>query len=342
MKGVLLECFGGVDCLRFYDNLKEPKLKEGEVLVEIKSIGLNRVDIWVRKGVLSYKPKLPLLVCSDASGVVIDADSSVRHLVGKKVVVLPGVSCGSCQSCKEGNDHLCSDYKLLGFKQSGVSAQVISLPYRNIVEIPDSMDFKEASCIALAGITAYSALFLKGGLKLGQSVLIWAGASGVGSFAIQLAKLSGANVVASAGSDEKLELCKSLGANEVFNHYKQDPAEILSKFGGFDLVIDSVGGQTLQKSLSYVKPGGKVVFFGTTLGSSIELNIREVFSKNVSLMGLYMGPSWVVFELIKLYLEGKLKPVIGEVLSLREIARAHELLEEFKVAGKVVLDVGSW
>ncbi|MEN3033498.1 MAG: zinc-binding dehydrogenase [Aquificaceae bacterium] len=332
MRGVLLECFGDVNCLKYHKELKEPEPKEGETLVEVKAIGLNRLDIWVRKGILSYKPNLPLLVCSDASGVALSG-----RLKNKRVLVLPGLSCGVCRHCREGKDHLCSEYRLLGFKENGVSAQYISLPERNLIQIPDGMGFEEASCIALAGITAYSALFLKGGLERGQSVLIWAGASGVGSFLIQLAKIAGAYVVASAGSEEKLELCKSLGASEVFNHYRQSPEEIALKLGGFDLVVDSVGGQTFGKSIKCLKSGGKLVFFGTTAGNSFELNIREVFSRNISLMGLYMGPSWSVFELFRFYMEGKLKPVIGGVFDLGDITKAHLILEESRALGKLVL-----
>jgi len=342
MKAVVLTAFGGVENLKLVDDFPEPQPKECEVVVRVKAVALNHLDVWVRKGALPVKPELPHVLGSDVAGVVEKVGKGVKNFKeGDEVVVMPGLSCGLCERCQGGDDNLCREYDILGLRSKGGYAQLVKVPELNLVKKPQNLSFVEASSYPLTFLTCWNALVDKGGVKPGDKVFVWAGSSGVGVACIQIAKLFGATVVTTAGNEEKAKKCKELGADLVFNHYEDDLLkEVRSRFKeGVDLVIDHVGEKTFPVSVRLLRRGGKLSFFGTTTGSEVSLNLRELFVREVKLLGVYMGRRANLFRITRLFEEGKFKPVVDRVFPLEEAPKAHEYLEESKHFGKVVLKV---
>ncbi|RMH81369.1 MAG: alcohol dehydrogenase [Acidobacteria bacterium] len=342
MKAVILEKFGGVDGLKPVEDFPEPKIAEDEVLVRVKTVALNHLDLWVRMGALAVKPELPHILGSDISGVVEQVGSLVKGLKeGDEVIIAPGLSCGLCYHCQSGHDNHCRDYDILGLKARGGYAQYVKVPARNVLLKPQNLSFEEACSFPLTSLTVWNALVNKAQIKPYHRVLIWGGSSGVGVVGIQLAKLFGAFVIATAGSDEKASRCKELGADMVIDHYREDVVRRVRELfkEGLDIVMDHVGSKTFQKSIECLKKGGKLVFFGTTTGSEARIDIRYIFVREIELLGVYMGPRSDLFKIAELYGRGLLKPVVDRVFRLEEAREAHEYLESSKHFGKVVLRV---
>ncbi len=342
MKAVILRGFGGVENLEYVEDFPKPEIKEDEVLVRVKAVALNHLDIWVRMGALAVKPELPHILGADVSGVVERVGTLVRNVKeGDEVILAPGLSCGVCHECQSGRDNLCKDYDILGLKTRGGYAQYVKVPARNVIKKPSNLSFEESASYPLTYLTVWNALVVKGGIKPHSRVLIWAGSSGVGVAGIQIAKLMGAFVIATAGSEEKAERCKELGADVVIDHYKEDvPKRVREIFKeGVDIVMDHVGERTFIKSVESLKKGGRLVFFGTTTGSNANLDIRYVFVREIELLGVYMGSRADLFKITQLMERGSLKPIVDRVFDLKEAGQAHEYLESSKHFGKVVLRV---
>lgn len=342
MKGVILTGFGGPDKLEYREDITEPILRPGNVIVRVKAVALNHLDIWVRMGALSVKPELPHILGSDISGVVERVGEEVDDIKeGEEVVLIPSLSCGRCYECQRGYDNLCASYDIIGLRSKGGYAEFISVPSRNIIKKPANLSFEESASYPLTFLTAWNAIVNKGKLRAGQTMFVWAGSSGIGVASIQIGKLIGATVLTTAGNGEKMERCRKLGADHVFNHYTQDVVrEVLSLFPeGVDVVIDHVGEETFERSLLLVKRGGVLSFLGTTTGDKANFSLRYAFVKQINLAGVYMGRRSDLFTITKLFSEGKFKPVVDRVFSLREAGEAHKYLEASKHFGKVVLKV---
>ncbi len=342
MQAVILKGFGGVENLQYVEDFPKPQIREDEVLVKVKAVALNHLDIWVRMGVLAVKPELPHILGSDVSGVVEQVGSLVSNVKeGDEVIIAPGLSCGLCHECQSGRDNLCKDYDILGMKNKGGYAEFVKVPARNVIKKPSNLSFEEAASYPLTFLTVWNALVNKGRIKPHQKVLIWAGSSGVGVAAIQLAKLMGAFVIATAGSEEKIKRCRDLGADVVLNHYIDDiPKKVRGLFKeGIDLVIDHVGAQSFWKSVECLKKGGKLVFFGTTTGSQVQIDIRYLFVREIELLGAYMGSRADLIKITGLMERGVLKPILDKDFSLWQAREAHRYLEESRHFGKVVLKV---
>ncbi len=343
MKAVLLTAFGGAENLKYTEDFPKPVPKEDEVLIRVKAVALNHLDIWVRMGALPVKPDLPHILGSDVSGVVEKTGSLVENAKpGDEVIVAPGLSCGVCPACQSGEDNHCPGYDILGLRSRGGYAEYVVVPARNVIRKPRNLSFEEAASYPLTFLTVWNALVDKGKVQPHHRVLVWAGSSGVGVAAIQVAKLFGAFVIATAGNEEKMKRCRELGADVVLNHYTQNvEREVLSLFPeGIDLVLDHVGEKTFSISANILKKGGKLLFFGTTTGSRAELNIRSLFVREITLQGIYMGRRATLFHITELFERGLLRPVVDKVFDLREAPRAHEYLENSEHFGKVVLRVG--
>ncbi len=343
MKAVVIESFGDAEVLRFREDFPDPSLPEDGVLVEVKAVALNRLDVWIRKGVLPVKPSLPHILGSDVSGVVVATGSAVKGFApGEEVVVAPGLSCGVCRECQGGRDNLCPDYDILGLRSRGGYAQYVSVPARNLIRKPEGLTFEEAASYPLTFLTAWNALVNKGRIAPGDRVLIWAASSGVGVAAVQIAKLFSAFVIATAGSEEKMEGCRRLGADVVLDHYREDvPTRVKELFAeGVDLVLDHVGRAAFPKSARCLRKGGRLLFLGTTTGGDVELDLRSLFVREIELLGVYMGRRSDLFRITELFREGKLRPVVDRVFALEEAAQAHRYLEESRHFGKIVLRVG--
>jgi NADPH:quinone reductase-like Zn-dependent oxidoreductase len=316
---------------------------DGEVLVRVKACALNHLDIWARQGTRAERIGMPHISGSDISGEIVQVGRSVRNLsVGAKVLLAPGISCGLCDYCSTGRDSLCEYYKIIGYETQGGYAEYVSVPARNVLAVPDQLSFEQAASVPLVFLTAWHMLMTRAKLAPGETVLIWGAGSGVGSAAIQVAKLSSAKVIATAGTDEKLEKAKKLGADWALNHHTMDvPAEVKRITGGrkVDLVFDHVGQATWEKSMQSMAPGGRLVNCGVTSGGKTEIDIRYVFVKQFSLLGSYMGGNGELLRVLSFFEDGRLKPVVDSVFPLKEASQAQERMEKSQHFGKIVLKV---
>ena len=341
MKAVVFSEFGGVDKLKFTEVAK-PKPAFGEVLVRVEACALNHLDIWVRRGLRGRDIPMPHILGSDIAGVVEELGEGVEGLsIGEKVVVAPGVSCGRCPDCLSGRDNLCDKFHVIGVKTNGGYAEYTVVPASNILPKPQSLSFEEASSIPLTFLTAWHMLVTKASVSPGKTVLVVAAGSGVGSAAVQIAKLFNAKVIATAGSEEKISKARRLGADEAINHYEQDfavEARRLTNGRGVDIVIDSVGEATWSKSIQSLAKGGIMVSCGVTGGSRGEVDILKLYMNQATITGIYLGTKSELRGLLKFFDEGKLKPTVDRVLPLREASKAHELLEQKAQFGKIVLN----
>ena len=342
MKAVRFHENGGPEKLR-YEEVPRPTIGEAEVLVRVRGCALNHLDIWARGGTRKEKLPMPHISGSDIAGEVAEVGKLVTgHTVGEKVLVAPGISCGICERCATGWDSLCSSYKIIGNETQGGYAEYAAVPRENILPIPDELSFEEASSIPLVFLTAWHMLVTRAHLTAGETVLVWAAGSGVGSAAIQVAKVLGAKVVATAGSDEKTEKARKLGADWVINHHTQEvPEEVKRVTNGakVNVVFDHIGTATWEKSMRSMAPGGRLVNCGVTSGGKAEVDIRYVFVRQFSLLGSYMGGMGELLKVLKFFEDGRLKPVVDSVFPLQDAAKAQERMEKSQHFGKIVLKI---
>ncbi len=340
MKAVTLRIHGGLEALR-YEEIPDPVYQADEVLVRIKAVALNHLDLWIRKGLPHIKHEYPHILGSDIAGEVAAVGALVQGFVpGQKVLVHPALSCGRCESCSLGHDNLCPRYQILGEHVRGGYAQFLALPVRNLLPYPEGMSFAEAACLPLVFLTAWQMLVDRAKIRPGQVVLVHGAGSGVGSAGIQIAKLFGCYVITTAGSDEKLERARELGADDTINYKKEDFLKgVTQRVGkqGVDVVFEHVGKALWQDSLLCLKWGGVLVTCGATTGFMAETDLRQIFFRQIQVLGSTMGSRGSQFEILRHVQAGRLKPVLDRCLPLQEAARAHQLLEEGQQFGKIVL-----
>jgi NADPH:quinone reductase-like Zn-dependent oxidoreductase len=322
-------------------DLPVPTPTAKEVRVRVKAVALNHLDVWVRKGWPGLKLPLPHVLGSDVAGVIDALGSEVTDLaVGAEVVVNPGLSCGACERCLAGDDVLCRKYQIIGEDLAGGYAEFVCVPRQNILVKPKRLSFEEAACLPLTFLTASHMLFARAQLKPGETILIHAAGSGVGSAAVQLAKLAGATVIATASSGVKLEKAKALGADHLINYAESDFLEEVKKLTSrrlVDVVFEHVGAATWDKSIACLPKGGRLVTCGATTGHDVKIDLRTLFYKSISLLGSTMGSKSELFKVMELVERGRLSPVLDRVLPLERGAEAHGLLADRKSFGNVVL-----
>jgi NADPH:quinone reductase-like Zn-dependent oxidoreductase len=340
MKSVRVHEHGSVDKLR-YEDIGVPKIKPDEVLVNIKAASINHMDLWVRKGLPNVRFPLPIILGCDAAGVVAEVGSLVEGWTpGDHVVISPGTSCGICDECLSGRDNYCRQYAILGEHRNGVDAEYIPVPAWNLVPLPKNLSFEEAAAIPLVFLTAWQMLVEKAKVQPGEDVLIMSAGSGVGSAGIQIAKLLGARVIATASTDEKLLKAKSLGADDVVNYRTSDiflTIRSLTVKKGVDVVFEHIGGDTWRQGVLCLAKGGRLVTCGATSGYEVVTDLRYVFYKQLQILGSTMGSKGNLFKILKLIELGKLRPVIDRVMPMKDVAEAHTYLEQRKAFGKIVL-----
>jgi len=340
MKAVIIRQHGPEDVLELAE-LPDPEIAENEVLVRVKACALNHLDLWVRGGLPRIEFPMPHILGSDISGVIERVGKLVKNArEGDEVLLSPGLSCMHCEECLKGRDNLCARYSIIGYRTHGGYAEYVKAPSVNVLPKPANISFEEAASIPLVYITAWHMLTDRAGLRAGETVLVHAAGSGVGSAAIQIARLLGAQVIATAGSAEKLEKARELGANEVINYTEMDFFEEVRRLTGkrgVDVVFEHTGEATWAKSIRSLVRGGRLVTCGATSGAKGDLDIRLLFSKQISLLGSYMGSKHELIEVMKFVKEGKLKAVVDRVLPLEKAADAHRALKERAQFGKVVL-----
>ncbi|MGK5082695.1 zinc-binding dehydrogenase [Bdellovibrionota bacterium FG-1] len=348
MRAWRIEKHGGLDTLVSRD-IATPVPGPMEVLVHVEAVGLNHLDLWVRKGVEGHRFPLPLTPGCDVAGTIAAFGPGAKTeplIEGSPVVLNPGISCGHCVACLGGFDPLCLQYGILGETRDGGCADMIVVPAANVIARPMGLSAIDAAALPIPYLTAWTMLFEKARLKPGEVCLIQAGGSGVSVAAIQMAKLVGATVITTVGNAEKAQKARALGADHVILYrekpFRQELKSILSALGkkGCDVVIDHVGKETFTDSIKSLSWGGRLVTCGATSGSQIEVDLKGIFFKNISIVGSTMGSKADLLKIIELVSRGKLKAVVDSVYDLDQIAEAHQYLETRQAFGKVVLSTG--
>ena len=340
MKAVRFHEHGGIDVLK-YEDAPEPKIQANEVLVKVKACALNHLDIWLRVGVRRWTLPMPHIVGSDISGEVAEVGALVKRVKpGDRVLLCPGISCGQCEACFQGLDSACRSYTLFGVMVDGGYAEYVKSPEMNVVPIPGDLSFAEAAAVPLVFLTAWHMLFARAGLKPGEDVLVIGAGSGVGMAAIQIAKLVGARVIATAGADWKLEKARALGADEVINHSQQSIAEEVKRLThkrGVDLVFEHVGAAVWEDCFESLATYGRLVTCGTTSGPEVKLNLQNLYGRQRSILGSFMGSKAELLEALKFIGQRKLKAVIDSAFPLQEAAAAQSKMESRDFFGKILL-----
>lgn len=338
MKAVRIHQFGGPEVLT-YEDIPDPQLRKDQVVVRVKACALNHLDLWVRKGLPGVK--LPHILGSDIAGEVAEVGEYVGGFqAGQGVVVAPMHFCGHCAKCVAGLQNQCREFTVLGNGVDGGNCELIAVPAASVIPIPDSLDFPQAASVPLVFLTAWHMLVGLAGIRQGQTVLVLGASSGVGMAAIQIAKLFHCRVITTAGDETKLEKARALGADYGINHYKQKISEevrSLTNKEGVDIVVEHVGAATWDESVRSLKSGGKLVTCGATTGSTVGLELRHLFARQLTLLGSYMGTMGELYEVLGHVFAGRLKPVVDRVFPLSEIRAAHEHLENSQMFGKVVV-----
>jgi NADPH:quinone reductase-like Zn-dependent oxidoreductase len=340
MKAVVFNQHGGPEVLRYVD-VPDPRPGPGEVLIEVKATSINHIDIFLRRGMPGIKVPLPKIVGSDAAGVIRELGQDVSGLTsGQRVTINPGITCGHCEFCSAGFGSQCVSWAMVGENRDGAYAEFVVVPAHIVLPIPDHISFEEAAAAPLVFLTAWSMMVGKGNIRPGEDVLILGAGAGVGTAAIQIAKLVGCRVFATASNAEKLQRAKELGADFLINYTAEEfdkTIRDLTNKRGVDIVVDYIGADTWVRSLRSARRGGRVLTCGATTGFAPQTDLRHIFFRQVQVLGSTMGSHREFLDVMKCVFRGQLKPVIDRVLPLPEARKGHELIEQRAVFGKIVL-----
>ena len=338
MKAVRIHEFGGPEVLR-YEDVPDPRPRKDQVLVRVKAVAMNHLDLWVRKGLPGVK--LPHILGSDIAGEIVEVGEYVSGLrAGQRVLLAPMHFCNRCANCTAGLQNQCREFTVLGNAVDGGNCELIAVPAVNVIPIPDSLDFDQAASVPLVFLTAWHMLVGRAGVRPGQTVLVLGANSGVGIAGVQLGKLFQCTVIATAGDERKMAKARELGADHVINHYQQKISEEVRKITnkeGVDIVLEHVGPATWDESMRSLKPGGALVTCGATTGPQVGFDLRFLFSRQLSILGSYMGTMGELHEVLRHVFSGKLRPTIDHTFPLKEARAAHEHMEKSAMFGKIVL-----
>ena len=344
MQAIVLDRHGGPEVLEAR-SISAPRARPGEVVVDVHACALNRLDLWVRGGLPNLHVDYPHILGSDVAGVVRELGEGVDpSLLGREVVLNPGVSCGRCEMCLSGWDNLCPEYRILGENTTGGYAERIRVPAANLVAKPENLTMIEAAAFPLTFLTAWQMLVERARVGPGETVLVHAAGSGVGSAGLQIAKLFGARVVALASSDAKLDKARELGADATVRSDSNDwPKQVRALPGvgrrGVDVVFEHVGQATWEHSIKLCRAGGRIVTCGASSGWDAATDLRHVFFRQIQILGSTMGSKASLHRIAALVGEGRLRPIVDRVFPLTAAADAHRYLDRREQFGKVVLQV---
>lgn len=340
MKAAFFNEHGGAEKL-LYGDYRDPALAAHEVLVRVKACGLNHVDLLLLDGRFPPPEGLPHVNGCEVTGTVAEVGSAVSDLTaGQRVMIFPGLACGRCEYCLRGERTVCIRYGYIGAHKDGGYAELVKAPAENILPLPATVSFEEGAAVPMAMLTAWHALVDRAGLRPGQTVLVQAAGSGVGSAAIQIAKLIGARVITTVGSDEKIEFAKRLGADAVVNYRTQDFVEEVRRWSGkrgVDVAVEHIGGDTFERSSYCLARLGTLLSIGSHAAHWGRLDLRHVYSKNLKIVGTNLGSIVELRAIVSHLVEGKLKAIIDRSFPLREAAAAVRHLLDRKNKGKVLL-----
>jgi len=339
MKAVRIHEFGGPEVLR-YEDVPDPKPRQDQVLIRVKACAMNHLDLWVRKGMPGVN--LPHILGSDVAGEIVEVGEYVTGFKsGQRVLLAPMHFCNHCTKCAAGLQNQCPEFTVRGNLIDGGNCELIAAPAVSVIPIPDHLDFNQAASVPLVFLTAWHMLVGRAGISPGQTVLVLGASSGVGIAAIQVSKLFQARVITTAGDEKKLEKARGLGPDHGINHYQQKISEEVKKLTnkkGVDIVIEHVGPATWEESMKCLKPAGILVTCGATTGPNVSFDLRFLFSRQLSILGSYMGTMGELHEVLGHLFAGRLKPVVDRTFPLKDIRAAHEYMEKSQMFGKVVLN----
>lgn len=338
MKAVIFRRHGGLEELEWAET-PEPRLEPDEVLIKVRACALNHLDIWEREGLPGIP--LPHISGSDIAGEVAKKGNRVLEIrEGDKVIASPGLSCGNCEFCRKDFDSLCASYRILGLQVDGGYAEYVKVHSRSVIPISGKLSWAEWASVPLVFLTAWHMLVTRARFQSGETVLIHAAGSGIGSAAIQVAKFLGGRVLATASSEAKLDKARGLGADELINYKTHDfTTRVLeiTQDRGVDVVFEHIGPETWAGSIRSLAKGGRLVTCGATSGPEAALDLRFLFVKQLSVLGSYMGGRRELDQVLKLVAEGKLQPVVDSTFPLKEARQAQERMLSREQFGKIVL-----
>jgi len=344
MRAALIRTQGGPEVLELAE-IDAPGPGPGEAVVRVRACALNHLDLWTRSGRAGYVPPLPHVLGNDIAGEIAALPRGVDTTglaVGQRVMLQPGTSCGRCPACLSGDDFACRRYQILGHGRAGGYAEFVAVPLASLIPLPDSIAFEHAAAFPLVFLTAWRMLVIRAQVRMGDDVLVWAAGSGVGMAAIQIAKLMGARVIATAGGEKKMELARALGADAVVDHYGGDVVAEVKRFTskkGVEIVIEHTGEKTWERSVQSLVYRGRLVTCGATSGPKGATDLRFLFAKHLSLMGSYMGSRADLLAAAPHFFAGRLKTLVHATLPLERAADAHRMMEASEHFGKIVLSV---
>jgi NADPH:quinone reductase-like Zn-dependent oxidoreductase len=343
MQALRIHQHGDPSVLRVED-VPKPAPGPAQALVRVLGVSLNHLDLWVRRGMPGFQVSFPRILGCDGTGEVVALGAGVTNVrVGDKVVIEPGYSSGTSPEDLAGEDHLAPDYSIRGEHSDGLCCEFAAIEARYLLPLPRGVDPQQAAAVPLVFVTAWGLLVSRARVHAGEIVLVLGGASGVGSAAIQLARSRGARVFATAGSAEKQQLCRELGAEAVLDPHAEGWGKEFKKLTGgkgADVVVEHVGPATWKTSMAVLARNGRLVTCGGTTGAIVELALPHLFIKNQSVLGSTMGPRAAYPEIFANVAKGVFRPVVDRVLPLSRAREAHELLESRAVVGKIVLVPG--
>lgn len=341
MKAVVLHETGGIEKL-IVEDVPIPSIRPTETLIRVRACGVNRVDLMVREGQVGLPVPLPHVMGTEVAGDVVEVGTPTRGVEpGRRVVVACWLRCGMCEFCLENDgDALCLRSGPLGMVTPGGYAEYVAVPTRQVIPIPDNVSHEAAAAVNSSMVSSWHMLRARAKLQPGEDLLVHAAGSGVGSAAVQIGRLVGARVIATASSQDKLDKARELGADEVINYAEQDFLEEVRRITnkrGVDVVFEHVGTATWEKSLASLARNGRLVTCGTTTGREGKIDLWTFFAKQLTILGSNGGTRREVQQVMKLIGSGQLHAVIDRTLPLEQAGEAHRLMEDRAVFGKFVL-----
>ncbi|GAA3854801.1 zinc-binding dehydrogenase [[Pseudomonas] carboxydohydrogena] len=318
-----------------------PPPAENEVQIRVRAVALNHIDVWGYRGMAFAKRKMPLVVGAEASGeIVATGANATRFKPGQKVVMYGALTCGTCKACQEGRDNLCENVAgIMGFHVDGFARELMNLDERLVIPVPDNVSLRDAACAPIAFSTVQHMLFDNAKLQPGETVLVHAGGSGIGTVAIMMAKAIGCTVITTVGSDAKIEGVKALGADYVINYRKdrfEGETRKITKKKGVDVVFEHVGADTFNGSLLCLKRGGRLVTCGSTSGPTTTINLMQLFQQQYRIIGSFGASMRNIAESLD-KMAGGIKPVIDTEVPVENVEKALERMESRQVFGKIIV-----
>jgi len=340
MKAAIFQQHGGPEVIEVAD-VQRPEVRPGNVLIAVRAAAMNHLDLWARRGLPGLRLQFPHIGGSDMAGTVAEIGEGVENLeTGTRVLVNPSLWCGHCEWCKKGEESLCTSYRIIGEHLDGGFAEFVAVPARNVLPIPDDLEFENAAAVPLVYKTAWRAVISRGQIRPGETLLITGGSGGVSTAALQIAKLAGAYVFAVTSGADKVQRLRDLGADVVIDRLECDFAKEIwsaTEKRGVDVVLDSVGESSWPDLTRTLARNGRLVTYGATTGPNGLTDIRLAFWKQLQIIGTTMSSRSEFEEVMSLVFQGELEPVIDVVWPLEKAREAHERLEAGEQFGKIVL-----